>query len=91
MVDKNTTPKAMQLSEFNTELTVDARDLRCPLPLLKAKQALHSIQPGQCVRVLATDKGSVRDFHTFARLSGNELVHFGESQQVYEYILRKAS
>ena len=71
-------------------MTVDATGLRCPLPLLKAKLALNSVEPGQCVRVLATDNGSVKDFHAFARLSGHNLLKFNESDSGYEYILQKA-
>lgn len=69
--------------------TVEAQGLRCPLPLLRAKQALNQIQSGQCLRVLATDKGSVKDFHAFARLSGHTIEAFVENDGVYEYVIRK--
>lgn len=68
---------------------VDARGLQCPLPLLKAKQALNSMIAGETVRVLATDVGSQRDFATFARLSGNELLQVDEAEGVFLYVLRK--
>lgn len=70
-------------------LTVDATGLRCPLPLLKAKQALNQLQAGETVKVMATDSGSVRDFHAFADLSGHRIIRFAESDGVYEYILQK--
>ncbi|HEY7774649.1 MAG TPA: sulfurtransferase TusA family protein [Marinagarivorans sp.] len=68
---------------------VDARGLSCPMPLLKAKLALNSCQCGQVVRVLATDAGSVRDFHAFANLSAHSLVHFEEHEGHFEYQLQK--
>ena len=80
----DTTPNVYEAAD-----TVDAVGLRCPLPLLKAKQALNKVLPGQCVRVLATDKGSVKDFNAFARLSGHTLEAFVESDGTYEYVLRK--
>lgn len=58
--------------EFDREL--DARGLNCPLPILKTKKALADMQTGQVLRVMATDKGSVRDFQAFARQTGNELL-----------------
>lgn len=75
--------------EVNAE--VDARELRCPLPLLKAKQALRDLKPGQLLRVLATDAGSVRDFQAFAHISGHGLVGFTEQSGVYCYVMKKAS
>lgn len=69
--------------------TLDACGLACPMPLLKAKQALLALEVGQCVRVFATDRGSVRDFHTFCQLSGHILQSFQERDGVFEYILQK--
>ncbi|MBU3069553.1 sulfurtransferase TusA family protein [Aestuariicella sp. G3-2] len=69
---------------------VDARGLSCPLPLLKAKQALNQMQSGETLKVLATDVGSVRDFQTFAELSGNSLLERSEEGGCYTYILQKA-
>ncbi|MAZ88543.1 MAG: response regulator SirA [Cellvibrionaceae bacterium] len=70
---------------------VDARGLSCPLPLLKAKQALNQLNVGEQLRVLATDEGSVRDFKTFAQLSGHLLLSSDEQDGCYIYILQKAS
>ena len=69
---------------------VDARDLDCPLPLLRAKQALNKVVSGDVIKVMATDSGSVRDFQAYARQSGHQLIEFRESNQCYYYWLRKA-
>lgn len=70
---------------------LDARGLRCPLPLLKAKQALRDMAAGQVLRVLATDAGSVRDFQAYAQLSGQELLAFADLDAVYCYLLKKSA
>lgn len=70
---------------------VDASGLRCPMPLLKAKQALRDMNPGDLLRVIATDAGSVRDFHAFAQIAGHELVGFSERDTIYCYLLKKAA
>ncbi|WP_296265102.1 sulfurtransferase TusA family protein [Pseudomonas sp. UBA6562] len=69
---------------------VDASGLNCPLPLLKAKMALNGLDSGAVLKVIATDAGSQRDFHTFARLSGHALVDERIDGGVYTYWLRKA-
>lgn len=70
---------------------LDTRGLRCPLPLLKAKQALRDLSSGQVLRILATDAGSVRDFQVYAQLSGQELIAFTEQDAVYCYLLKKSA
>ncbi len=70
---------------------LDARGLRCPLPLLKAKQALARMQGGEYLKVLATDAGSVRDFRSYSDISGHTLCRVREYDDIYEYILKKAA
>jgi TusA-related sulfurtransferase len=70
--------------------SLDACGLACPMPLLKAKQALNQLASGQCLRVVATDPGSVRDFKTFADLSGHTLLESSENNGHYIYIIKKA-
>jgi len=69
---------------------IDASGLTCPLPLLKAKQGLKPLAVGECLKVVATDPGSVRDFNAFADLSGNELIAFEEIDNRYIYVIKKA-
>ena len=70
-----------------TEL--DARGLDCPMPLLKAKRALNGMRGGERLRVLATDKGSVRDFEVFARQSGHPLISSEERDGVFIHVIEK--
>ena len=68
---------------------VDARGLDCPMPLLKAKRALNTLDRGQRLRVLATDSGSQRDFQVFAEQSGHTLLASEVDGDVYRYLLQK--
>lgn len=69
---------------------LDASGLNCPLPLLKAKMELNRLASGAVLKVIATDAGSQRDFRTFARLAGHELLHEEVDAGIYRYWLRKA-
>ena len=68
---------------------LDAKGLNCPLPILKAKKALKSLDGGQVLEVLSTDPGSVADFSAFCRTTGNELVEQNEADGIYTYLIRK--
>lgn len=73
-----------------TIVELDARGLQCPLPLLKAKQALNKLASGQLLRVRSTDEGSVRDFTVFARQTGHVLLESTTDGGAYAFLLRKA-
>lgn len=68
---------------------LDASGLRCPLPLLKAKQALSAMEPGQLLEVIATDAGSWRDFESFVAHSRHVMVERSDAGGCYHYWLRK--
>ena len=68
---------------------VDARGMSCPLPLLKAKKALSGMGPGERVRLLSTDAGSVRDLRVFCEQSGNQLLECSCEDGIYTYVLQK--
>ena len=53
---------------------VDARDLICPLPVLKARKALKGVAPGHTVAVDATDPAAEADFRAFCESVGHGLV-----------------
>ena len=68
---------------------VDARGLSCPLPILRAKKALATLQSGQVLRVEATDPGSKQDFSAFARQTGNALLAQVDEGDVTVFYLRR--
>ncbi len=74
--------------ESNKKL--DACGLTCPLPLLKAKQALNGLEAGLVLEVTCTDPGSVRDFEVFSKQSGHPLLKSEAADGRYTYWLRKA-
>lgn len=68
---------------------LDARGLACPLPILKAKKALSSMESGQLLRVYTTDTGSIEDFQAFAKQTGNQLVEQSEQGLDFIHVLRR--
>lgn len=76
---------------FDKEL--DARNLNCPLPILRCKKALADVAPEQVLKVTATDPGSVKDFHAFCKQTGHEMLSFeeldSEPKKEYVFFIRK--
>lgn len=69
---------------------LDVCGLSCPLPLLKAKQALNKLASGQVLSVVCTDPGSVRDFQVFSEQSGHPLLASKQDEGKFYYELKKA-
>jgi tRNA 2-thiouridine synthesizing protein A len=55
--------------------TLDVKGAKCPMPLVKSRKAIGDLPVGQVLKVVATDRGSVADFHGWAKTAKNvELV-----------------
>lgn len=52
---------------MTTERVLDARGLKCPMPIIKAKKEIGTLGPDEILKVVATDKGSVLDFQGWAK------------------------
>ena len=68
---------------------LDARGLKCPLPVIKTRLALNKIAVGEVVTVLATDPASKIDIHHLCNITGNELVDASEEDGVLTYVIRR--
>lgn len=70
---------------------LDARDLKCPLPVLKARKALKGLEAGQVLRVLATDPKSPQDMQAFCDTTGHAMLAMQISQMPYEFLIEKSA
>lgn len=68
---------------------VDAIGLRCPMPLIKMKQALNCLQAGDRLLLRATDEDSVRDIYSFIRLTNHRIAAYQKNQKTHFYIICK--
>jgi tRNA 2-thiouridine synthesizing protein A len=75
---------------MNHDKEFDASGLACPLPIVKTKKALNDMTPGQVLRVVATDPGSVADMAAFAEQTGNELLEQSTQDKKFVFFLKKA-
>ncbi|OAT72133.1 sulfurtransferase TusA family protein [Parageobacillus thermoglucosidasius] len=73
------------------DMTVDAKGLSCPMPIVKAKKAINGLQPGQVLEVQATDKGSKADIQAWAESTGHQYLGTIEEGNVLRHYIRKAS
>ncbi|HEX8970094.1 sulfurtransferase TusA family protein [Oryzihumus sp.] len=58
---------------------VDARGLRCPLPVIRLATAARDAAPGTVVVVLATDPAARHDVPAWCRMRGHTLAEVSEA------------
>ena len=78
---------ADRVMKFDVEL--DARQLACPLPILRAKKSLSQMTSGEVIRIVATDKGAPLDFMVFCDNTGNELLSSVEQDGEFIFMIRR--
>ena len=74
---------------MSTATVLDARGLKCPMPIVKTAQAIKTVEQGELLEVLATDPGSVADFMAWSRSTGNDIVSSQVQDGVYRFVLRR--
>ncbi len=73
---------------WESAVSIDARGLPCPQPLLALRRALRNSAPGTLLRIQTTDPASQRDLASFAKLSGQPLLRVEKQDGVFSFWLR---
>ncbi|MBF0721879.1 sulfurtransferase TusA family protein [Sanguibacter inulinus] len=55
-------------------MIVDARGLRCPIPVIRLAKAASTLSPGDLVTVWSTDPAAEHDVPAWARMRGHTVV-----------------
>ncbi len=84
------------MSETTFDQELDARGLNCPMPLVKARKQIGDLAPGQVLKIVATDRGSIKDFQGWTKIAANvELVAqetgSEDEREIYLHFIRKVS
>lgn len=72
---------------FDQEL--DCKGMNCPLPILKTKKQVDTMEVGQILKMVATDPGSINDMNAWTRRTGNELLSNNVEDGIYTFFIKK--
>lgn len=73
---------------MNADITVDAKFKSCPGPLIALAEAVSKAQPGQVIKLLATDPAAPSDVKEWAKGVGHELLATEKAKDVFEIYIR---
>ncbi len=74
---------------MDSNVEVDARQLACPLPILRAKKALSQMVSGEILKLIATDRGAPIDFAVFCENTGNVLLSSVEQDGEFVFLIKR--
>jgi TusA-related sulfurtransferase/rhodanese-related sulfurtransferase len=76
------------MQKYIVSHTVDARGLSCPMPIVRARKAIDTLQVGDVLEVLVTDKGAPADFRSWCQQTEHKFLD-AEQEQGYTRLLVK--
>jgi tRNA 2-thiouridine synthesizing protein A len=78
------------LMSMKSDKTLDCRGLNCPMPIVKTKKEIGSINVGQILEVWTTDPGAKEDFPRWAKRTGNELLKVEDKQGYTVFYIKRS-
>lgn len=75
--------------DVRVDRELDAKGLKCPMPVMKLRSAVNEMEDGQVIRVETTDRGSVPDFSAWAKKTGNTILRQDEGDGKFVFLIRK--
>ena len=79
------------METIKSDVSVDAKGLACPMPIVKTKKAMTNLEGGQVLEILATDQGSRADLKAWADSMGHQYLGTVEVDKVLKHYIRKST
>jgi TusA-related sulfurtransferase len=68
---------------------LDCVGLFCPMPILKTREALKPMAPGEVLEMLSDDPASEADMKSWSSRTGHELLQVERHGAVFRFLVRK--
>ncbi len=57
-----------------SEHTLDARNLLCPMPVIRTQNKIRTLADGDTLKVICTDPGALSDIPAWCRINGHNVL-----------------
>ncbi len=68
--------------------TLDARNLLCPLPVIKTQNKVKELSFGDELEILCTDPGVLQDIPVWCRMYGHEIISSSQENLLITIVIR---
>ncbi|MBM3897087.1 MAG: sulfurtransferase TusA family protein [Thaumarchaeota archaeon] len=68
---------------------LDVKGMLCPMPVIKAKQAISQVPVGGVLEVLATDPAAKEDIPAWVRRAGHDLISMQQEDETFKFLVKR--
>lgn len=77
------------MTEIKADETLDAKGLACPMPIVRTKKKMETLENGQVLEVLATDPGSGADIKAWSESVNHQFLGTIQNGELFKHYIRK--
>ncbi len=74
---------------MDIKITLDARGMLCPMPVLQTAKKIKEIQQGEILEVLADDEGAIEDLPAWCEQTGNTFLKYEKIEDYFSFLIKK--
>ena len=79
------------MSNWQEDQLLDCKGMQCPLPIVKTKKMIDSMDVDQILKMISTDPGSINDMAAWSRRTGHELLESITNNGEFIFYIKKAA
>jgi CoA-disulfide reductase len=76
-------------NEINVDSVVDVSGLTCPMPIIKFKKGIDSLESGQVIELHVTDSGSLNDLPAWSNNAGHTILKTEQNDKLIKFWIKK--
>ena len=69
---------------------LDVKGMTCPMPIVRTKKEMDSLNSGDILEVHVTDKGALADIPAWANAAGHTIIEQAETADLITFFIKKA-
>jgi tRNA 2-thiouridine synthesizing protein A len=77
--------------DIKADKVMDLKGLPCPMPVVKISKGIKEVEIGQVIEAVTTDPGSLADFPSWSRTSGNEILKTVQEDGLIRFFIKRAA
>ncbi|MDR7236740.1 CoA-disulfide reductase [Neobacillus drentensis] len=77
------------MNEIKVNTVVDVTGLTCPMPIIKLKKGIDSLESGQVIELHVTDRGALNDLPAWSKNAGHTLLKTEQDENVIKFWIEK--
>jgi len=78
----------MTENNYQLDACIDASNLLCPMPVIKAQNKVMKMKPGEKLSIVCTDPGAKNDIPAWCRINGHSIISIDEHESKITIVIQ---